>query len=341
LAKVPILIADKDRELSRIAGGMLRAVGFSKIRYAHCSQAVVETVKEREVDIVLSEILLEPVDGFGILKTLRSAPDPAIKYLPMVMLSAKTTADTVLTARDLGANYFVAKPFSVTTVLARLRELIEQPRPFVVSPVFKGPDRRTKQTGVEINNRDTSPQRMRSIMSTKELAASSSPGAVKLIKPDYSLRRKIGLEVPLDQVFSPQALLAAQKAVDDSQVEFLSWLNRDCRSINETAQAILRGTLSMATGIGEVMDRSLTIKARAGTFGYDCASKIADSLHRYATEALLANHYEPVVLTKHTEALQTILSENIRGEGGSIGLALRDGLHRLCEKHLRRSNHDI
>ena len=315
---------------------MLRAVGFSKIRYAYSSKALVEAVKEREVDIVLSEILLSPVDGFGILKSLRSAPDPAIKYLSMVMLSAKTTADTVLAVRDFGANYFVAKPFSVTTVLGRLRDLIEQPRPFVVSPDFKGPDRRTKQSGVEKNNRDTSPQRMRSIISTKEAAANSSSDAVKLIKPDYSLRRKIGMEVPLDQVFSPEAYDAAQKAVDESQKEFLSWLNTDCRSINETAQAILKGSLSMAMGIGEVMDRSLTIKARAGTFGYDCASNIADSLHRYATEALLVNHYEPVVLAKHTEALQTILSENIRGEGGSVGLALRDGLQRLCEKHLRR-----
>lgn len=336
LSRVPILIADRDRELSRVVGGMLKAVGFASIRYAHCSQTVVASVQEHHADIILSELTLEPIDGLSILRRLRNANDPTIKYLPVVMLSARASADNILAARDFGANYFIAKPFSVRTVLSRLREIIEQPRPFVITPDFKGPDRRLRPSNVSNDNRDTSPHRLRSITCSKEDAARVTSSAVRLVKPDYALRRKIGLEIPLDKIFAEEAIEAAQKAVDESQKAFLSWLAEDCRGINKTAQALLRGSLPMAEGIADVMDRSLTIKARAGTFGYSCAAAVADSLHVYGTEALLANSYEPLVVAKHTEGLQTILANNIHGGGGDVGKSLLESLQQLCAKHLKQ-----
>ena len=62
-------------------------------------------------------------------------------------------AASLLTARDLGMTEFLAKPFSPKLIYLRLRIIAEQPRSFVRTGDFFGPDRRRRQIRVDRNRR--------------------------------------------------------------------------------------------------------------------------------------------------------------------------------------------
>ncbi len=95
-------------------------------------------------DVVFTDWAMEPMDGLKLLKWVRDHPNPEVRYMPFVMVSAYSTLDWVIEARDYGVNEFLTKPVSVKSVVSRLTSIIEKPRAFVKSPNYFGPDRRRR-----------------------------------------------------------------------------------------------------------------------------------------------------------------------------------------------------
>ena len=81
------------------------------------------------------------------------------------MLTAYPERGRILAARDAGATEFLRKPIKVETVLGRLVEIIERPRPFIKCETYFGPDRRRKVEAFDGEDRRAAapglnPQRM-------------------------------------------------------------------------------------------------------------------------------------------------------------------------------------
>src|ERR1700704_5925813 len=70
--------------------------------------------------MVVSDIDMPKLDGFGLLERVRSSPDPRVKAMPVIIISGNQNADTKKRARDLGANDFVAKEADAPEVLSRI-----------------------------------------------------------------------------------------------------------------------------------------------------------------------------------------------------------------------------
>jgi DNA-binding response OmpR family regulator len=60
------------------------------------------------------------------------------------MLTGHTEMNRVMEARDAGVHEFLAKPISAKSIYARIRAIIERPRPFIRAGVYFGPDRRRR-----------------------------------------------------------------------------------------------------------------------------------------------------------------------------------------------------
>jgi diguanylate cyclase (GGDEF)-like protein len=74
--------------------------------------------------MVVSDIDMPKLDGFGLLERVRSSPDPRVKAMPVIIISGNQNADTKKRARDLGANDFVAKEADAPEVLSRIDNLL-------------------------------------------------------------------------------------------------------------------------------------------------------------------------------------------------------------------------
>lgn len=88
-------------------------------------------------------------NGMGLLQKIRRDPKSPNPFVPIIVVTSMSDKKNVLTARDPGMTEFLAKPFSPKQIFLRLRIVAEQPRAFIKTGNFFGPDRRRRNLGVQ------------------------------------------------------------------------------------------------------------------------------------------------------------------------------------------------
>ncbi len=140
-----ILIVDDNAHIQQLLRTILHAVGIHSIDAVEDGVAGFESFFRLEYDIVFTDFEMEPISGLDLvdmIRTSRKSPNP---YVPVIMISSYSDEERVQRARDRGVTEFLAKPFTVDVLMARLQSVIEEPRPFVKTDSYFGPDRRRKQ----------------------------------------------------------------------------------------------------------------------------------------------------------------------------------------------------
>jgi len=144
LAKVEVLIADPDTEVSRLVRDVLRYAGFQQITIVKDGREAIAKLKSNEVDLLITDWQMEQLNGIELIRYLRTNPDSPNPYLPIIMLTGKAERMDVESARDAGVTEFLVKPFTAKGLFERLVMVIENPRSFIISSRYMGPDRRRR-----------------------------------------------------------------------------------------------------------------------------------------------------------------------------------------------------
>jgi DNA-binding response OmpR family regulator len=84
-------------------------------------RAAIDTVRERQPDLVVLDVMMPIVDGLDVIRVLRG--ESAVLVL---MLTARSTEDDLLLGLDLGADDYMTKPFSPRELVARVRALLRR-----------------------------------------------------------------------------------------------------------------------------------------------------------------------------------------------------------------------
>jgi putative two-component system response regulator len=122
-----ILIVD-DQELNiHVLQRILRDAGYSHIRSTTDPCAAVALFVEYQPDLVLLDLQMPVLDGFGVLERMVELL-PADGYLPILMLTADDRVESKQRALSSGAMDFLAKPFAPVEVLLRVRNLLQTRR---------------------------------------------------------------------------------------------------------------------------------------------------------------------------------------------------------------------
>ena len=82
-------------------------------------QAALEAARAAPPDLVLSDVMMPHLDGFGLLRALRA--DERTRRLPVILLSARAGEESALEGLEAGADDYLVKPFSAKELLARVR----------------------------------------------------------------------------------------------------------------------------------------------------------------------------------------------------------------------------
>jgi DNA-binding response OmpR family regulator len=134
-----ILVVDDDPDLRDLIGYTLRRDGYFVIEAEDGIAALLMAEVERP-DLVLLDVNLPRLDGFEVCRRLRAVP--ATSGIPIVMLTVRGTEEDQVRGLDLGADDYLAKPFSPRTLLARVRALLrraggaERPQPLAVGDLL-------------------------------------------------------------------------------------------------------------------------------------------------------------------------------------------------------------
>ncbi len=115
------LLVDPDPEETTVLELRLVEKGFD-VTIARNSADVLRVLESNEFDVVISEVDLQPLDGFALLEKVRSLDGDEI---PFVFLTQRTEGDMVQRGFELGANDYITKPASADVVALKIRQVLE------------------------------------------------------------------------------------------------------------------------------------------------------------------------------------------------------------------------
>ncbi len=113
-----LLLVEDDLPLATGLRQALQKSGYA-VNHVASGNAALHAIKVERPDIVILDIGLPDIDGIAVLKKLRLSD----KALPVLLLTARDSVDDKVAGLDSGADDYLAKPFEMTELLARLRVL--------------------------------------------------------------------------------------------------------------------------------------------------------------------------------------------------------------------------
>ncbi len=118
-----IYLLEDEESIRKLVIYALESQGF-RARGFETPAAFRETLKQELPELILLDIMLPEEDGISILKSLRK--DPAAKFVPVIMLTAKNTEYDRVEGLDAGADDYISKPFGMMEMVARVRAVMRR-----------------------------------------------------------------------------------------------------------------------------------------------------------------------------------------------------------------------
>jgi CheY-like chemotaxis protein len=130
------------------------AAEWPNAEFADSAAAALKQIQANPPDLVFTDWQMPGQSGLDLIRAIRERPDSPDPLLPVILLTASGGAEYVLGARKAGATDFLVKPISMNRIIERVMNAVTKPRPFIVSPTYKGPDwRRPGQPAVANDRR--------------------------------------------------------------------------------------------------------------------------------------------------------------------------------------------
>lgn len=111
-----ILLADDNADMRAYVQRLLG--GSHHVEVVADGQAALETIRRRRPDLLLTDIMMPRLDGFGLIRSIRG--DATLKDLPIIALSARAGEEASLDGLAAGADDYLVKPFSARELVARV-----------------------------------------------------------------------------------------------------------------------------------------------------------------------------------------------------------------------------
>lgn len=147
-ASLRVLVVDDNEPMRAVLCCIVDSLGAAQVDQCGDPAAALDEARRLRPDVIIADLAMAPVDGLEFTRNLRGDPDHPASAVPIVMVTGFSDKSHVEAARDAGVSEFLGKPVTLDAVAARLRSVIENPRPFIRSNSFTGPDRRRRQAPI-------------------------------------------------------------------------------------------------------------------------------------------------------------------------------------------------
>ncbi|MFO7245851.1 MAG: sporulation transcription factor Spo0A [Thermaerobacter sp.] len=119
--RIRVMLADDNRDFCQLLADYLQDLDdMDVVAVVHDGQAALDALAEREVDVLLLDIIMPYLDGIGVLEELNRRPGPMPR---VIMLTAFGQEHIMRRAAALGANYYLLKPFGLDLLAERIRQV--------------------------------------------------------------------------------------------------------------------------------------------------------------------------------------------------------------------------
>jgi twitching motility two-component system response regulator PilG len=120
--KKKILIVEDEESLLKLESILLTSKGYD-VHGVGDGQAALDAINEVKPDLVLLDIMLPEIDGFEVCRRIKS--DERTKHIPVIMLTAKKSREDMACGEQVGADWYITKPFKSAMVIETIQRFID------------------------------------------------------------------------------------------------------------------------------------------------------------------------------------------------------------------------
>ncbi len=122
--KMKILVVDDFPTMRRIIKNLLKQLGYENIEEAEDGIQAYSKLKSNGFEFIVSDWNIPNMDGFELLKKVRS--DPQLKDIPFLMVTAEAEKDKVIEAIKAGVSNYIVKPFTAEVLREKMDRIMEK-----------------------------------------------------------------------------------------------------------------------------------------------------------------------------------------------------------------------
>jgi two-component system, OmpR family, alkaline phosphatase synthesis response regulator PhoP len=119
-----ILLVDDHPDIVRLLQMSLRNEGHTILSASNGEEAL-DKIRSERPDLVLLDVVMPPPDGYRVLNRIKT--DPELCDTVVVMLTCRSRAEDMTLGLDIGADFYLTKPFDPADVLSLIRRILAQP----------------------------------------------------------------------------------------------------------------------------------------------------------------------------------------------------------------------
>jgi two-component system, chemotaxis family, chemotaxis protein CheY len=119
---ISVMVVDDQKSMRDLTKFSLEQLGFKTISEAPDGAAAFEAVKQKPVDLIVSDYNMPNMDGLAFLRAVRSDPD--LRKTPFIMVTGRGDKELVTKAAQAGVNNYVIKPFTVEILKKKLEAVV-------------------------------------------------------------------------------------------------------------------------------------------------------------------------------------------------------------------------
>lgn len=123
MAKETILVVDDEEDIRELVRFNLEREGY-RVICAESGEKALEQTRNKSIDLLVLDLMLPGIDGLEVTRQLKQKQSP--RNIPIVMLSAKGEEADIVTGLELGADDYMAKPFSPRILIARIKAVLRR-----------------------------------------------------------------------------------------------------------------------------------------------------------------------------------------------------------------------
>lgn len=346
LQNITVLLVEDTWQIRNLLTSIITQLGFGRVIRASNGAEAIKMMKLMQedprkagfahIDIILSDWVMEPVDGPMLLRWVRRHKDSPDRFMPFVMISAYSDDSRVEMARDLGVNEFLSKPFTVKEVARHLEAVVRDTRDFCRTSVYFGPNRRRKRLAPDLPDR-----RSMKKLGSGDIIRNAKDFGIRFYPQPRTLVSKLikGENVSDKMLFDWDQLESMETELETFSEDFMDWtaeyvgqLEQLYKAASELPVEKRKATFNKISMIAH------ELRGQGGVFGYPLISNIAESLFDLTHQMLDRSDDSLQLVKEHLDTLKAVMREKIRGDGGAIGVAVMHALKKANLKFINRSD---
>jgi DNA-binding response OmpR family regulator len=120
------MVVDDSHDMVTVLKGLLESKGYS-VQCAHSAEEMFNQMEQQKPDLIILDIMMPDVDGLEALVRLKEVS--ATCLIPVILLTARHQYEDVLKGYNVGANYFITKPFTSNQLLNGITLFLSERNP--------------------------------------------------------------------------------------------------------------------------------------------------------------------------------------------------------------------